>query len=110
MNFLKTSKLLVYFKEFRYEYYHNVLAAHHIATVFKPAEQVIQHEKLFGKARFLSTFKHYSAVTKLATLGIDKIVLQIVKRSAADNPSHADRVHLLSLLNCLHEAQEPSMY
>ena len=34
----------------------------------------------------------------------------MVKRSAADNPSHADRVHLLSLLNCLYEAQNPSMY
>lgn len=100
--------------EYFYNFFHlsvqEFLAAHHIATAFKPAEQVAELEKLFGKARFLSTFKHYSAITKLATRGIDKIVLQIVKRSAADNPSYADRVHLLSLLNCLYEAQNPSMY
>ena len=100
--------------EYFYNFFHlsiqEVLAAHHIATAFKPAEQVAVLEKLFGKARFMSTFKHYSAITKLATPGIDKIVLQIVKRSATDNPRYADRVHLLSLLNCLREAQEPSMY
>ena len=100
--------------EYLYDFFHlsvqEFLAAHHIATAFKPAEQVAELEKLFGKARFLSTFKHYSAITKLATRGIDKIVLQIVKRSAADNPSYADRVHLRSLLNCLYEAQNPSMY
>lgn len=99
--------------EYFYNFFHlsvqEFLAAHHIATAFKPAEQVAELEKLFGKARFLSTFKHYSAITKLATRGIDKIV-QIVKRRAADNPSYADRVHLLSLLNCLYEAQNPSMY
>ena len=100
--------------EYFYNFFHlsiqEVLAAHHIATAFKPAEQVAVLEKLFGKARFMSTFKHYSAITNLATPGIDKIVLQIVKRSATDNPRYADRVHLLSLLNCLREAQEPSMY
>ena len=100
--------------KYLYNFFHlsvqEFLAAHHIAAAFKPAEQVAQLEKLFGKAQFLSTFKHYSAITKLATRGIDKIVLTMVKRSAADNPSHADRVHLLSLLNCLYEAQTPSMY
>ena len=105
-----TSDGAEYFYNFIHLSIQEFLAAHHIATAFKPDEQITELEKLFDKARFWTTFKHYSNITKLATRGIDKIVLQIVKRSAADDPSYADRVHLLSLLNCLYEAQTPSMY
>ena len=98
-----------YFYNFLHLSIQEFLAAQHIAT-FKPAEQVAKFEELFGQARFSSTFRHYSAITKLATPGIDKIVLRIVKRCAADSVSDEDKAHLLSLLNCLREAEEPSMY
>ena len=99
-----------YFYNFLHLSIQEFLAAHHMTITFEPAEQVAEFNKLFGKARFSSTFRHYSAITKLATPGIKEIVLQIVKRCAADNPSDEDKTHLLSLLNCLHEAQEPSLY
>ena len=119
-----------YFYNFLHLSIQEFLAAQHIAT-FKPAKQIAEFNKLFSQARFSSTFRHYSAITKLATPGIKKILLKIIKRSVADRPpshgikkivlrivkpsalhvpSHEDKAHLLSLLNCLHEAQEPDLY
>ena len=97
-----------YFYNFLHLSIQEFLAAQHIAT-FKPAEQVAEFDKLFGQARFSSTFRHYSAITKLATPEIRKIVVRILKRNA-DDPSEESGIHLLSLLNCLREAQEPSLY
>ena len=97
-----------YFYNFLHLSIQEFLAAQHIAT-FKPAEQVAEFDKLFGQARFSSTFRHYSAITKLSTPEIDKIVVRILKRNA-DYPSEESGIHLLSLLNCLREAQEPSLY
>ena len=104
-----------YFYNFLHLSIQEFLAANYIATAFEPAEQVAKFDELFGQARFSSTFRHYSAITKLATNGIDKIVHRIVKRCAADSSgndsvSDEDKAHLLSLLNCLREAEEPSMY
>ena len=98
-----------YFYNFLHLSIQEFLAAQHIAT-FEAAKQVAEFNKLFGQARFASTFRHYSAITKLATPGIKEIVLRILKRCAADGPSREDKTHLLSLLNCLHEAQEPALY
>ena len=72
-----------YFYNFLHLSIQEFLAAQHIAT-FIPAEQIAEFDKLFGQARFSSTFRHYSAITKLATPGIDKIVLRIVKENAND--------------------------
>ena len=98
-----------YFYNFLHLSIQEFLAAQHIAT-FEPVKQVAEFNKLFGQARFASTFRHYSAITKLATPGIKEIVLRILKRCAAGHPSREDKTHLLSLLNCLHEAQEPPLY
>ena len=117
-----------YFYNFLHLSIQEFLAAQHIAT-FKPAKQIAEFNKLFSQARFSSTFRYYSAITKLATPGIKKILLKIIKRSTADRPhgikkmvlrivkpsavhgpSHEDKAHLVSLLNCLHEAQEPALY
>ena len=97
-----------YFYNFIHLSIQEFLAAQHIAT-FIPAEQIAEFDKLFGQARFSSTFRHYSAITKLTTPGIDKIVLRIVKENANDT-NDENNVHFLSLLNCLREAQEPSLY
>ena len=98
-----------YFYNFLHLSIQEFLAAQHIAT-FKPAKQVAKFNKLFGQARFSSTFRHYSAITKLLTPGIKEIILHIVKQCTAGNPSDEDKLHLLSLFSCLHEAQEPSLY
>ena len=97
-----------YFYNFLHLSIQEFLAAQHIAT-FEPAKQVAEFDKLFGQARFSSTFRHYSAITKLAIPEIDKIVVRILKQNA-DDPSEESGIHLLSLLNCLREAQEPSLY
>ena len=99
-----------YFYNFLHLSIQEFLAAHYIATAFVPAEQVTKFDELFGQARFASTFRHYSAITKLGTTGIDKIVLRIVKQCAGDRVSGEDKAHLMSLLNCSREAQEPCMY
>ena len=98
-----------YFYNFLHLSIQEFLAAQHIAT-FEPSKQVEEFNKLFGQARFSSTFRHYSAITKLATPGIKEIVIRILKQCAAKRPSREDKTHLLSLLNCLHEAQEPPLY
>ena len=105
-----TSYGIEYFYSFLHLSIQELLAAQHIANAFEPAEQVAKFSELFGQARFSSTFRYYSAITKLATPGIHKIVLDVLKKCAVDTPSSEDRAHLLSLLNCLYEAQEPSLY
>ena len=104
-----TYKGTKYFYNFLHLSIQEFLAAQHIAT-FEPTKQVEEFNKLFGQARFSSTFRHYSAITKLATPGIKEIVFRILKRCAAGHPRREDKTHLLSLLNCLHEAQEPALY
>ena len=46
-------------------------------------------------------FLFYAAITKLKTPGIDEIITEII--------SMRSKPHLLSLLHCLHEAQDPSL-
>ena len=98
-----------YFYNFLHLSIQEFLAAQHIAT-FEAAKQVAEFNGLFGQARFASTFRHYSGITKLATPGIKEIILRILKRCAVDHPSREDKTHLLLLLNCLHEAHEPALY
>ena len=105
-----TSCGVEYFYSFLHLSIQELLAAQHIANVFEPAEQVAKFSELFGQARFSSTFRYYSAITKLATPGIHKIVLDFLNKCAVNTPSSEDRAYLLSLLNCLHETQEPSLY
>ena len=85
------------------------MAAHHIAATFEPVEQVAKFSRLYSQARFSSTFRYYSAITKLDCPGIKDTVLRIVKDCVADNPSNEVKAHLRSLLSCLHEAQNPSL-
>ena len=103
-----------YGTEYFYSFFHlsiqEFLAAHHIATAFKPAEQVTEFNTLFGQARFSSTFRHYSCITKLTSPGIEDVVLRIVKQGTADKPSIEDKACLLSLVHCLHEAKNTFLY
>ena len=88
-----------------YNFFHlsiqEVLSAYYIATTLSDSEQISQFQRLFHQPRFVSVFNFYAAITKLKTPGIDKIITEIVSMQSTP--------HLLSLLHCLHEAQDPSL-
>ena len=78
-----------------------VLSALYIATKFKAHEQVEQFRKLFDQSRFSAVFQFYAAYTKLQTPGIQNVV--------AGAATSEDIPRLLSLFNCLYEAQDTSL-
>ena len=102
-----------YFYNFLHLTMQEFLAAQHIATTFEATKQVATFEHLFGQARFSSTFQHYSAITKLATPGIDEIIKKCAagyRNSDNNDISHEEKVRFVSLLNCLFEVQDPALY
>jgi Ran GTPase-activating protein (RanGAP) involved in mRNA processing and transport len=98
-SFLQSGKSVFY--NFIHLSFQELLAGYYIATSLSDSEQVSQFHQLFHQPRFMGVFQFYAAITKLKTPGIDKIVSEIV--SMHSNP------HLLSLLRCLYEAQDPSL-
>ena len=78
-----------------------LLAAIYIATKLEDKEQTEQFKKLFGQPRFSAVFQFFAAKTKLQTTGINEIVKQVAT-------SHDSQL-LISLINCLYEAQDPSL-
>ena len=107
-----------------------LLAAIHMATKIGPRKQVAQFKKLFGRARFSAVFQFYAAKTKLKTRGMDKIVIQVVRKcmkekkatvltphsgtnsdldSGGSSLGHKSQPLLLSLLHCLFEAQDETL-
>ena len=103
-----------------------LLAAIHMATQLEDSQQIEQFRKLFGQARFSAVFQFYAAKTKMQTPGIDEIVIEAVKKclqdkrakqltydadpnSGASDFGHKPQPLLLSLLNCLFEAQDSSL-
>ena len=95
--FLQNGKS-VYFS-FIHLSFQELLAGYYIATCLQDSEQVSQFQQLFCQPRFISVFRFYTAMTKLKTPGINKIVTEIV--------SMGSESHLFSLLHCLYEAQDP---
>ena len=77
-----------------------LLASNHISKL-PPEEQVKIFKELFGQPRFAAVFQYYAAFTKLQTAGIEDVMVSIIQRG--------DKLILLTLLNCLYEAQDPSM-
>ena len=98
-SFLQSGKSVFY--NFLHLSIQEVLSAYYIATTLSDSEQISQFQRLFHQPRFVSVFNFYAAITKLKTPGIDKISTEIV--------SMRSKSHLLSLLHCLHEAQDPSL-
>ena len=107
-----------------------LLAAIHMATKLDPSEQVARFQELFGWARFSAVFRFYAAKTKLKTRGMDKIVIQVVRKcmqnkrateltphsgvnsdqsSSGSSLGHKPQPLLLSLLHCLFEAQDETL-
>ena len=89
-----------------------LLAAYYIATQLPASEQVSKFNELFDKSRFSAVFRFYAAITKLKTPGIKDVVLNVIKMysSKIQDTSTQEGVNLMaSLLNCLYEAQDPSL-
>ena len=78
-----------------------IMSAYHIATQLSDSEQVSQFQQLFNQPRFAAVFQFYSAITKLETPGIRDVVARMAKEKSG--------THLVSLLRCLYEAQDPSL-
>ena len=86
-----------------------LLAAYHIATELEESDQIMKFKELFGQDRFSAVFQFYAAKTKLQTPGITEVLIQVAERGAVKAPQTKDKVHLLSLLNCLFETQDSSL-
>ena len=90
-----------------------LLAAYYIATQLPASEQVSKFNELFDKSRFSAVFQFYAAITKLRTPGIKDVVVNAVKTYNSKIQDYytekEDRVLMVSLLQCLYEAQDPSL-
>ena len=96
-SFLQSGKSVFY--NFIHLSFQELFAGYYIATSLSDSEQVSQFHQLFYQPRFVGVFQFYAAITKLKTPGIDKIISEIVSKES--------KSHLLSLLRCLYEAQDP---
>ena len=87
-----------------YNFFHlstqELLAAFYISKM-KPPKQVKIFNKLFEQPRFANVFQFYAAFTKLQTQGIRDTVSSMVKRN--------NITLILSLLQCLYEAQDDAL-
>ena len=82
-----------------------LLAAFSISRL-PSSQQISVFQELFGKPRFRAVFQFYAAITKLENPGIQSIVTRIVDR---ERHAHGQYPRMTSLLNCLFEAQDPSL-
>ena len=89
-----------------------LLAAFSISQL-PSSEQISVFQQLFSEPRFSAVFQFYAAVTKLQNPGIKSVittVIQDVKQTQkADRNRYTKNPLLVSLLNCLFEAQDPSL-
>ena len=73
----------------------------YIATQLSDSKQVSQFRKLFNQPHFVAVFQFYAAITKLKSPGIRQVIDRIVEERS--------KPLLVSLLRCLHEAQDSSL-
>ena len=78
-----------------------LLAAVHIATSLPDNEQVSLFQQLFHQPYYVGVFRFYSAITKLETPGMDKVVVETFSKVSVPQGMH--------LLRCLNEAQNSSL-
>ena len=90
-----------------------LLAAYFIVTQLPASTQVSKFNKLFDKSRFSAVFRFYAAITKLKTPGIKDVVINVVYTYNSKIQDFFTQkeggVFMVSLLNCLYEAQDPSL-
>ena len=78
-----------------------LLTSYHISKL-PPQEQVKIFKELFGQPRFAAVFQYYAAFTKLQTAGIEDVMVSIIQQSSKNL--------CLTLLHCLYEAQDSSLF
>ena len=92
-------------KSVYYTFFHlsvqELLSAYYMATWLPEDEQVSRFQRLFNQPRFAAVFQFYAAITKLKSPGIRQVIVTIIE--AKSKPL------LVSLLRCLHEAQDISL-
>ena len=84
-----------------------LLAAFSISRL-PSSQQISVFQELFEEPRFRAVFQFYSAITKLQNSGIQSVVTRMIQKEQqflflCQHPL------LVSLLNCLFEAQDPSL-
>ena len=96
-----------------------LLAAIHI-TLMSPKQQISVFQKLFGSPRFSAVFQFYAGITKLRT---SRPILSLLPRFLCPVPATVFdlvrkivkkkekkyRILLLSLINCLYEAEDSQL-
>ena len=82
-----------------------LLAAFSI-SLLPSSQQISVFQELFGEPRFRAVFHFYAAITKLQNPGIRSIITRIIKKEKQSTYQYPLQV---SLLNCLFEAQDPSL-
>ena len=101
-------------KSYTYNFIHltlqEVLGAIYMATKLDASEQAEQFQKLFGRPRFNTVFQFFTAKTKLQTPEIRCVVKKIAENCSIEVPDDGDRYLLVSLLNCLYEAEDSDLY
>ena len=98
-SFLQRGKSVFY--NFLHLSVQEVLSAYYITTWLSDTEQVSQFQQLFNQPRFAAVFHFYAAITKLKSPGIRQVIDRIVEGKS--------KPLLVSLLHCLHEAQDPAL-
>ena len=98
-SFLQSGKSVFY--NFLHLSIQEVLSAYYMITKLSDSEQVSQFQQLFNQPRFAAVFQFYAAITKLKSPGIHQVIDRIVE--AKSKPL------LVSLLRCLHEAEDPAL-
>ena len=78
-----------------------VLAAYYMAKKLDENEQCSQFNSLFDQPRFNAVFKFYAAITELKSKGVKDILIRIIQENYSSK--------LVSLLHCLHEAQNDKL-
>jgi hypothetical protein len=92
-----------------------VLAAFYMTEWLTASEQVMQFKQLIEQPRFSAVFQFYAAITKLKIPGISDIVnelgIRCGKPQKDPSPVEVEKLKtlLVSLLNCLNEAQDQSL-
>ena len=98
-SFLQSGKSVFY--NFLHLSIQEILSAYYIATQLSDSEQVTQFQRLFNQPRFAAVFQFYATITKLKSPRIRQVIARILKGKS--------KLLILSLLRCLHEAQDPSL-
>ena len=78
-----------------------LLAGYHIAKKLPADDQSLKFQDLFHEPRFSAVFKFYAAITRLESPGIDSVLIRVVNEMNVPK--------LISLLHCLHEAQNDDL-